>query len=623
MKKFLNFLTLALLLLSSFSGISQEFDGNYTPISYTQLFDRIAAETDTVFRLSDHIVEYNESTDSLFSISYDSSIVVAKRTETLIIDKAIELNNVHFETSIIQGANGSIELKGGLINIRFNQKVSIESMLNLLIIRCEFMDEVSISRGRFSLRIGDYYQGNNMSIPNGIIVNENTFHANTTLLFVNLEKEDGLTSSVIIDGNKFILDKPMDDGIPEVFISSRDTDSFSFTNNVFGNKASIRINDRGNMTTTITNNDFRLNNASFLLDKGSENRAFDFSENTFKGIIELSIDELNDKHNVDFEQFNGKAISSEGFSPYLNTQDIPYSTSVSKRLQILDSLKVKYFHEERARTSKSLDAEVLMRGMFFKHYKNQFNNKKANLVYVEMKNLETERLQYEYVTDPTFETFFSLQINRFLKTFSAYGTNPAKAVVFSAYVILTFALVYLFFPNHWDSHGKNRIMDRYRFFLKYVNRDSGIHEVYLEEQKQDLLNAEDFKTYLLEQGKTAPKFFMATAMPLYKWSVAGTRTFSWFLEKMDFLKGKWSETEPSKQSGKSVLLITAFLIALTYDILIKMLNALMLSINTFTTLGFGEIPIKGLPRYLAIIQGFIGWFMLTIFSVSLISQLLN
>ena len=38
---------------------------------------------------------------------------------------------------------------------------------------------------------------------------------------------------------------------------------------------------------------------------------------------------------------------------------------------------------------------------------------------------------------------------------------------------------------------------------------------------------------------------------------------------------------------------------------------------------FGEIPIKGLPRYLAIIQGFIGWFMLTIFSVSLISQLLN
>jgi len=44
-------------------------------------------------------------------------------------------------------------------------------------------------------------------------------------------------------------------------------------------------------------------------------------------------------------------------------------------------------------------------------------------------------------------------------------------------------------------------------------------------------------------------------------------------------------------------LITAFLIALSYDIFIKMLNALMLSINTFTTLGFGEIP-QGLTALL-------------------------
>jgi hypothetical protein len=64
-------------------------------------------------------------------------------------------------------------------------------------------------------------------------------------------------------------------------------------------------------------------------------------------------------------------------------------------------------------------------------------------------------------------------------------------------------------------------------------------------------------------------------------------------------------------------------VALIYDLAVKALNALMLSVNAFTTLGFGEIPIKGVPRYLAIIEGFIGWFMLTIFSVALISQLLN
>ena len=124
-------------------------------------------------------------------------------------------------------------------------------------------------------------------------------------------------------------------------------------------------------------------------------------------------------------------------------------------------------------------------------------------------------------------------------------------------------------------------------------------------------------------GKNMPKFFLATSLPLYKWAISGTKFSAGILKRVDIMKGTWNDLPTKKRWWKSFLLIGAFTIAICYDILIKMLNALMLSINTFTTLGFGEIPIKGLPRYLAIIQGFIGWFMLTIFSVSLISQLLN
>ncbi|PIQ47274.1 MAG: hypothetical protein COW03_16140 [Cytophagales bacterium CG12_big_fil_rev_8_21_14_0_65_40_12] len=322
--------------------------------------------------------------------------------------------------------------------------------------------------------------------------------------------------------------------------------------------------------------------------------------------IEIAGAQLPDKNTyISFDQISGK----------LYVDPVNLNNPIGNKYYVKDTLDFELREE--------YDLLISSYKLLLDGYQKRGDQDSYNNCYVELKDIETRRLAFLYGERPTFKSYFTWKINQFLKVFSAYGTEPARAVIFSLYVILIFALVYLFFPNHWDSHGKNRIMDRYRFFLKYVNRDSGIHEVYLEEQKQDLLNAEDFKTYLLEQGKTAPKFFLATAMPLYKWSVAGTRTFSWFLEKIDFLKGKWSETEPSKQSGKSALLITAFLIALFYDILIKMLNALMLSINTFTTLGFGEIPIKGLPRYLAIIQGFIGWFMLTIFSVSLISQLLN
>ena len=48
-----------------------------------------------------------------------------------------------------------------------------------------------------------------------------------------------------------------------------------------------------------------------------------------------------------------------------------------------------------------------------------------------------------------------------------------------------------------------------------------------------------------------------------------------------------------------------------------------LSINTFSTLGFGQIPVRGFTEYFAIIEGFIGWFMLSIFLVSVLSQMMS
>ncbi|HYG01356.1 MAG TPA: ion channel, partial [Chryseosolibacter sp.] len=55
---------------------------------------------------------------------------------------------------------------------------------------------------------------------------------------------------------------------------------------------------------------------------------------------------------------------------------------------------------------------------------------------------------------------------------------------------------------------------------------------------------------------------------------------------------------------------------------LSFINALTLSVNAYTTLGFGNIPTHGLARYACVIQGFIGWFMLSIFTVALINQVL-
>lgn len=54
----------------------------------------------------------------------------------------------------------------------------------------------------------------------------------------------------------------------------------------------------------------------------------------------------------------------------------------------------------------------------------------------------------------------------------------------------------------------------------------------------------------------------------------------------------------------------------------SLFNAMTLSLNAFVTLGFGSIPTLGLARYICIIEGFIGWFLLSIFTASLINQIL-
>lgn len=63
-------------------------------------------------------------------------------------------------------------------------------------------------------------------------------------------------------------------------------------------------------------------------------------------------------------------------------------------------------------------------------------------------------------------------------------------------------------------------------------------------------------------------------------------------------------------------------LALISGLLLSWLNAFVLSLNAFVTLGFGSIPTTGAGRYICIIQGFLGWFLLSIFTVALLNQML-
>ena len=69
-----------------------------------------------------------------------------------------------------------------------------------------------------------------------------------------------------------------------------------------------------------------------------------------------------------------------------------------------------------------------------------------------------------------------------------------------------------------------------------------------------------------------------------------------------------------------------FFLTLTYIIyliFIRAINSIVLSINAFSTLCFWQIPVRGFTKYVAIIEGFIGWYLLSVFIVSLLSQMMS
>jgi hypothetical protein len=84
-----------------------------------------------------------------------------------------------------------------------------------------------------------------------------------------------------------------------------------------------------------------------------------------------------------------------------------------------------------------------------------------------------------------------------------------------------------------------------------------------------------------------------------------------------------SELPAGKKAGTSAIIGIYLLFYLIYELIVRMLNEVTLSLNAFSILGFGEIPTWGIARYVTIIQGFVGWFLLSIFLVSLIGQILN
>lgn len=263
------------------------------------------------------------------------------------------------------------------------------------------------------------------------------------------------------------------------------------------------------------------------------------------------------------------------------------------------------------------DYESLLKtySYFYNVYSKNWQDESQDACYVEMKDMQTRWYKLRHDENPSPKTWLEWQLNSFLKTFCEYGTEPVKSLIYSMYVLLFFATVYFFFPSQPDEVGK------FRFTHALYN--TNIHR---EDHDKALAELTRTRSALMESHDKVPPILAFMGTPMYRGHLLYYRLKERMLNERDNLQAlheRW-ENEASGTPVKEIIVGGLyFLILLVVTIISRLANAVALSLNAFVTLGYGEIQARGLSRYLAVLEGAIGWFLLSIFSVSLISQILQ
>ena len=597
----------SLLLLTCFIGFSQET--KVKEYSHTEFFKMIAAEKDSVFTLENAFIRFTEK-DADFEYLYVNG-EAKKRDNSFIINKEIVLKNVHFEHQLDD------DVVQGFTNIVFNKNVSIYDTTSLLFFNCVFkgvldMDTSVLGNGQIN-QFDEKYPNYDSDV--GFYYS--TFHNDVNIDVGSIEYYSSIHFHLYY--SKFI---PKTASIDVGVYTNSIKDTYIDENVFEGNGYLILSVDNSTFTSIYGNNfgDFRVDISK---ESFNDSQVYIVEKNIFNDAFLLHINQFSINNVYRWTQWKEKVLSSAGYDLYLKYllsegSDLAYE-ELYKKETVFENYKNKY----KIELADSYKFEMQQLGQFYDFYKLQHDSDYANKVYIEFKDLETKRYAFLHKTDPSFNSYFTWKINQFLKVFSGYGTNPSLSIIFSLYVILIFAIVYMLFPNSWETGKKNKLMNRLQFLTKYFRQNKGIREIYEEEQKESVMSYNEFKKYMQSSKKEIPNFFLWLTKPIYYFSSYNYKMTGKILKHTDILKGRWIDLSKRRKFFTSLIIACWIFGLIIIDLLIKFFNALTLSINTFTTLGFGEIPIKGIPRYLAIIQGSIGWFMLTIFSVSLISQLLN
>ncbi len=230
---------------------------------------------------------------------------------------------------------------------------------------------------------------------------------------------------------------------------------------------------------------------------------------------------------------------------------------------------------------------------FFSMYRTQGDIESANACYKQMKDMETGKHHYLYQQNSSVNKWFNWRFNRFLKYFSEYGTNPVQSLIISMWTILIFAAVYFFFYSDWDGINRTFLIKQHRKIMQYFRSEQRLEDFYTENYIEDFKTFADYKKEMEESKLELPFFIVLPGKPLYLHSIIKHKILTFFYRRTEVLQGRWINLKPARKVFVALTVSLSHIIYIIYPGFIRALNATTLSINAFSTLGFGAIPVKG------------------------------
>ncbi len=606
-----NIIIYFLFLISSISSLVAQKNTNYSRVlSYTQFLTEMLRTNKEDYLLENALIqkhkvenEYNPVLDSLLNIYGDTV-----KADITVRDCRFVFVGTNHPHRWCSDSAVRIQLRNLNFDGAFNF-IGNTNICNLNFDACTFRKALSIN---FPTTINDITFINDLGIRRCLI--DSALNLSASSIYIN-------KSTINLKAFKFTRKGKLIkcNSVNEIAVSNTDEE----------NPGKLRITE-STITSDIENDNLKINGHINQITFQKLNASVDLKiEPKFLSSIEISQSTL---HNFTFDRIAPFVDENKTFIPFHQFSGTLAIEDPQDLIQVMRDNKeyycrlyVLYTGLNQADQQDKLKYNKLMASYnkFYHLYKAQGDLESTNAIYIAMQDVKTEHLKYIYNEHKDLENWFNWRLNQFLKTFCDYGAKPVKAIIFSMWTILCFAFFYFFFESNWDGINLLFLMKRYKKLNNYFRTKQTAQDYYDYKHIQHYLTYEQFQKEIKESRTEVPYFFHLLGKPLYYLSSWRLRFMKWYYNQYRIVEDRWLDLKPTKKILTGFKTFVVLLFYCIYLIAIRALNSIILSINAFSTLGFGNIPVKGPTRYFTIIQGFLGWFLLSLFSVSLISQIIQ